>query len=104
MMAQLKNLDQQVHDAAENFRSEVVGIGYTIGHDWNGDPAIFFRVVLTDDASRPDVLADITGKVSAKLFDDLRLDGSDYTPYFYFRSKSEQDRQQDPEWASLTTS
>jgi hypothetical protein len=104
MIAQLKDLDQRVHDAAMSFPGVVVRIGYSIGHDWNGDPAIFFRVVLSDDASRPEVLADNTGRVGGKLFDDLRLDDSDYTPYFYFRSKSEQDQQKDPEWQSLTIS
>jgi hypothetical protein len=104
MIAQSKDLDQQVHDAAMSFPGEVVWIGYSIGHDWNGDPAIFFRVVLSDDASRPEVLADVTARVGGKLFDDLRLSDSDYTPYFYFRSKSEQDHQKDPEWQSLTIS
>jgi hypothetical protein len=104
MIAQVKDLDRQVQDAAMNFPGEVVGIRYSIGDDWNGDPAIFFRVLLSDDASRPEVLADVTGRVGGKLFDDLRLGDSDYTPYFYFRSKSEQDEQKDPEWQSLTIS
>jgi len=104
MIARLKDLDQQVHNTAMSFPGEVVAIGYSIGHDWNGDPAIFFRVVLSDDSSRPEVLADVTGRVGGKLFDALRLCDTDYTPYFYFRSKSEQDRQKDPEWQSLTIS
>jgi hypothetical protein len=104
MIAQLKDLERQVRDAAMNFPGEVVGIRYSIGHDWNGDPAIFFRVILSDDASRPEVLADVTGRVGGKLFDDLGLGDSDYTPYFYFRSESEQDKQKDPEWQSLTIS
>jgi hypothetical protein len=34
----------------------------------------------------------------ANCFDNIQLGDSDYTPYFYFRSQSEQDRQKDPEW------
>jgi hypothetical protein len=68
MIAQLKDLDQQVQETAMNFPGEVVGIRYSISHDWNGDPAIFFRVILSDNASRAEVLADVTGRVGGKLF------------------------------------
>jgi hypothetical protein len=98
MIAQLNNLDQQVQDTARSFPGDVVRIRYSIGHDWNGDPAIFFRILLSDNASRAEVLADVTGRISGKLFDNLQLGDSDYTPYFNFRSKSEQDKLEDPEW------
>ena len=104
MIAQLENLDQQVRETAREFPGEVIGIRYSISHDWNGDPAIFFRVLLSDDASRTETLAEVTGRVGGKLFDNLRLRESDYTPYFYFRSKSEQEKMTDPEWESQTTS
>lgn len=104
MIAQLKDLDRQRHEAAMSFPGVVVGLGYNIGHDWNGDPAIFFRVVLSDDASQPAVLAENTRRVTGELFDDLGFGDSDYTPYFNFRSKREQDRLKDPEWQSLTIS
>jgi hypothetical protein len=80
------------------FPGDVVRIRYSIGEDWVGDPAIFFRVLLSDNASRREFLADVTGRVSDELFDSLHLRESDYTPYFNFRSKSEQDKLQDPEW------
>jgi len=98
MIAELKNLDQKVEETATKFPGEVVGIRYSIGSDWNGDPAIFFRVLLSDAASRQGTLADVTGRVGTALFDDLQLAESDYTPYFYFRSKAEQDKMKDPEW------
>ena len=98
MLAQLKDLDQQVLETALAFPEDVVGIRYSVGHDWSGDPALFFRVLLSDEASREEMLGDITGRVSSKLFDDLQGRHSDYIPYFYFRSKSEQDRLHDPEW------
>lgn len=98
MIAELKNLDRRVQETALTFPGEVVGIRYSIGHDWNGDPAIFFRVLLSDAASRQGTLADVTGRVGGQLFDHLQLAESDYTPYFYFRSKAEQDKLKDPEW------
>jgi hypothetical protein len=52
MIAQLKDVDEQVHEIAKSFPGEVVRIRYSVGHDWSGDPAIFFRVLLSDTASR----------------------------------------------------
>ena len=98
MIAELKDLDQKVQETAMKFPGEVVRIRYSTGHDWNGDPAIFFRVLLSDAASRPATLADVTGRVGSELFDHLQLAESDYTPYFYFRSKTEQDKLKDPDW------
>jgi len=69
-----------------------------MGHDWNGDAAVFFRILLSDDASRVDTLAEVTSRISDTLFENLRLDESEYTPYFNFRSKSEQEKLKDPEW------
>lgn len=103
MIAQHETLDEQVRETAQEFPGEVVGIRYSISHDWNGDPAIFFRVLLTDDASRTEALADVAGRVREKLFDNLRLRESDYTPYFYFRSKSELEKMTDSEWGLLKT-
>jgi hypothetical protein len=95
MIAQLHNLDQEVQETAVSFPGDVVRIRYSTGHDWNGDPAIFLRILLSDNASRGEVLEDVTGRISGKLFDHLQLGDSEYTPYFNFRSKSEQDRLQD---------
>ena len=98
MIAQRSDLDKQVQETTESFPGEIVRIRYSRSHDWNGDPAIFFRVLLTDQASRADVLADVTGRIMGKLFDELQLGESSYHPYFYFRNKSEQDKLSDPEW------
>ena len=97
MIAEL-NLDQSVRETVMKFPGEVVGIRFSISHDWNGDPAIFFRIVLSDAASRQGTLADITGRVAGELFDLPQISESEYTPYFYFRSKAEQDKLKDPEW------
>ena len=66
---------------------------------WNGDPAIFFRVLLSDTASRPDNLRQIRRRVDRELFDEfLSLGESDYFPHTTFRSQSEQDELKDPQW------
>lgn len=98
MIAQLRDLDQKVQEVAMKFPGEVVKIRYSISHDWSGDPAIFFRILLSDDASRHEVLGDVTRRVERELFDDRDWAESGYTPYFNFRSKSEHDKMRDPAW------
>jgi hypothetical protein len=79
---------------------DVVHVAYSIGQDSTDDPAIFFRIVLTDAASREDGLADITGRVASTLFDSIRpIENWGLTPYFSFRSFSEQRVRNDPEWS-----
>ena len=89
---------ERVNEVATDLAPDVVRIRFNITDDWSGDPGIYFRVVLTDRASRPDQLAAVTGRVSAKLFDKLGLASLDHIPYFLFRSQSEQAELQDPAW------
>ena len=95
---QLKEFEQSVQQTAGKFPREVVRVRYSFAEDWSGDPAIYFRIVLSDEASRRDKLGDTTRRIRSELTDDLRLDESEYIPYFDFRSKAEQDKLKDPEW------
>ena len=99
MIELMEDFDQRVRDIAMRFPDEVVSIRYFTSHDWNGDPAIYFQVLLSDDAIQDSVRGEVIDRVREELFDKLQLRRSDYTPYFYFRGKSEQDRLKDPAWA-----
>jgi hypothetical protein len=79
---------------------ETVRVNYSLGTDSTGEPSIFFRIVLTDAASREDKLAEVTGRIATILFDEIRPhENWGLLPYFSFRSKSEQEKRNDPEWA-----
>ncbi len=91
-------IQQRIDEIATELAPDVVRIRINVAKDWSEDPAIYFRVVLADDASRPDRLADVTGRVRAKLSDELGLESLDHIPYFRFRSQSEQVSLQDPKW------
>lgn len=79
---------------------EVVRVNYSFGTDSTDEPAIFFRIVLTDVASKEDKLVEVTGRISTILFDEIHpYENWGLLPYFSFRSKSEQDERNDPEWA-----
>ena len=94
-------LAQSANAAIRSLNSqEVAHVAYSIGDDSTGDPAIFFRIVLTDEASREDRLADVAGRVESTLFNSIRpIENWGLTPYFSFRSFSEQRMLNDPGWS-----
>jgi hypothetical protein len=99
MIAQLQDIPKIVKAAEEKFAPDVVRIRYHAGFDWYGDPAVFFRILLSDHASRRENLADVTERVHREIVDEFLLLGeSEHYPYTTFRSKSEQDQLKDPQW------
>lgn len=88
----------QVDRIARDLAPDVVRIRFSIGQDWIEHPAIYFRVILSDDASRLDRLADVTGLVRGRLFDELELSKSDHMPYVRFRSQGEQAKLREAAW------
>ncbi len=93
-------LANEVAKAISKLGREVVRVNYSLGTDSTGESSIFFRIVLTDAASREDKLAKVTGHITTVLFDELRPhENWNLLPYFAFRSESEQKKRNDPEWA-----
>jgi len=69
----------------------VVKWRHTFGNDWAGDPAIFFWVTLTDEASKKDNLSKATEAFRNELYKRIDFQNDwDLIPYFNFRSESEQ--------------
>jgi hypothetical protein len=78
---------------------DVVRIRYTIGDDWSGEQAVFFRILLSDAASRPDRLREVTSRVRALITQQVDpLNSWGLIPYLKFRSQSEQAVLQEPAW------
>lgn len=98
---QLKDFAQRVDEVARKFPAEVVRIRHSFSRDWDGDPAIYFRLVLTDEAVNRHPLSELTHRTEDALIKDLALYTSEYSiynSYFYFRTKAEQDKSKDPQW------
>ena len=91
-------IDAAVDRVRQIVGPDVVRIRYEIGEDWSGQWAIFFRVVLTDDAARRR-LHDVGTKVVWELSRQLDFPGMGVFPYHNFRSESEQATLQEPAWA-----
>jgi len=93
-------LADEIAKAIRKLGQEAVRVSYSMGTDSTGEPSIFFRIVLTDAASREDKLTEVTSRIAAILFDEIRpQENWGLLTYFSFRSKSEQEKRNDPEWA-----
>lgn len=77
---------------------DVVQIRYDIDRDWSGDWAIFFRVLLSDEASRMR-LREVTTQVVWRLAERLDFPSMGLFPYHNFRSVSEQADLREEAWA-----
>jgi hypothetical protein len=85
--------------AKSNLGPEVAHVAYRIREDSTKEPSICFRITLLVWATAENLIADVTGRVAATLFDEVRpLDNWGLRPCFNFRSLSEQQKRPDPDW------
>jgi hypothetical protein len=92
-------LAQEIARLERMLKPDVVRIKHTIGSDWAGEPALFLRILLSDAASEPGRLQEVTSRVSeliAQQIDPFHSWG--VVPYMRFRSQSEQEALQEPAW------
>lgn len=91
-------INAAVSEVVRLLAPDVVHIRYDVGEDWSGDWAIFFRVVLSDDASRKR-LRQVAAEVVSGLADRLDFPSMGLLPYHNFRSVSEQAVLREEAWA-----
>jgi hypothetical protein len=91
-------IDSAIARVQRAIGSDVVRIRYEIGEDWSGQWAIFFRIVLADDAARKR-LREVATKIVWGLARELDFPSIGVFPYHNFRSVSEQETLQEPAWA-----
>jgi len=93
-----RRIDALVEEAVRELSPDVVRIRHNFGEDWSGDPAIFFRVVLADEAAAPSRLFETTTKVIEAIRSRVDADDLGVLDYFNFRSESEQAKLKDRLW------
>ena len=100
-MAALKQREiaKGVATVEREFRRDIVRIRYDLGRDWSGDWAIYFRVLLSDEASRDSRLHHVAEAVTKRLKEKIKPEEHCVLPYFNFRSESEQAELQEEVWA-----
>ena len=90
-IAQVAELQKKLNGIMPQPSPGVVKWRHTFGNDWAGDPAIFFWVTLTDEASKKDKLSQTTEAFKRVLSERIDFQNDwDLIPYFNFRSESEQ--------------
>lgn len=97
-IARQSDINAAIDDVVKDLSQWIVRIRYTIDHDWNGEWGIFFRVVVTEKATR-DVRPNLTFNLLLRLGDRLNWEQLGVMPYFNYRSESEQAQLREPAWA-----
>jgi len=64
-------------------------INYEIAQDWSGQWAVFFRVLLSDEAASRSRLRDVATNVVWRMSEKLDLPSLGLFPHFDFRSCSD---------------
>lgn len=78
---------------------DVVRIRYSFADDWTGDPSIFFRIVLTDEAFHRARLSEAVERVIDTVRTEVDPDQFGLHSYFNFRIVSELAERPEPSWA-----
>jgi len=92
-------VDAAVQRAAHALAHTVVRIRYEFRTDWTGEPSIFFRIVLTDEAAKRPRLNDIANSIALVLKREVKPEEHGLHTYFNFRSAAEQAELNEPAWA-----
>ena len=88
---QQREFEAAVAQMAASLAPDVVSITPTFRDDWTGEPAVFFMVILADEATKGDHLLRLANFVSESLEQEVQpLERWGVLPYFSFRSQSEQ--------------
>lgn len=78
---------------------DVVRIRYSFEDDWTGEPSIFFRIVLTDEAFHKPRLSDTVRRISETIRKEVDPEQFGLQSYFNFRIVSGVAERPDPAWA-----
>jgi hypothetical protein len=96
---QAQFFDAVAQSASALLGPNLVSITPTLGTDYNGEPAVFFQVVLADGIPRSRLL-NITKEISWTIVQQVQpLEEWGVLPYFDFRTQAEQSRIKEPTWA-----
>jgi hypothetical protein len=98
-LAQQGQLASEIADLERLLGPDVLRLRYKVGANWSDEPAIFFRIVLSDEASKQR-LREVASRVEAIIQEHLDpLNSWGLIPYYNFRSQTEQEILREPAWA-----
>ena len=92
-------IESGIQRASQTLAPDVVRIRYSLDDDWVGDPSVFFRIVISDEAVRARRLADTAEIIMDGIRREVRPDELGIHAYFNFASLSEVLKDPNPAWA-----
>ena len=95
----LEQLDAEIERAKQKLGPEVVRVKHVFQEDSSGEPAVYFRIVLTDPATSRDNLLKVGNSIEQILRDEIRPYNWGLRMYVRFRGESEQAKMTDSAWA-----
>jgi hypothetical protein len=87
-----------VQRAERALAPDVVRIMFSYGVDVMGEQALFFRIVISDQAAAPARLREKTQRMIAKVMAEVKSQELGLGTYFNFRSQSEQAALRESSW------
>lgn len=91
-VAERKELAAAIAKVERKLGKDVVRLRYNVHENWSGEPAIYFQVLLTDQASKPPRLHKTASRIRNMIEEQVDpINSWGLFSYYYFRSKSEQD-------------
>jgi hypothetical protein len=91
----------EVADVENLLKPQVVRIRHYFDDDASGEIAVFFLIVLSDEASELDTLRKTTSRIEEEIEQRIQpLRRWQVFPYFSYRSESEQAKMKSPAWAA----
>ena len=95
-IAPVSKINAAITDVCRQMR-DVRRIRFDIGADWSGDDAVFFRILISDDAARTR-LRETMAQVVGMLESILNLEALGLHVYHNVRSESEQAALREKSW------
>jgi hypothetical protein len=93
----LQCLAQELQFLKAGMPPAVIDWTYELKEDWSGDPAIFFNITLSDEASKRENLRRIAAEISSRIEESIQpLNRYGMNAYIHFRSQSEQAALKEP--------
>ncbi len=92
--------ERGIAEVEKEHAQDLICILFTLGYDWEGDPAIFFRILLPDKVAKDQYsqLLPITQRIQFSLRRHIDSEELGFHTYFNYRTASEQAKLKDPDW------
>ena len=98
-IVQETQINAAITDVYRQLAPDVVRIRYDFGQDWSGDDAIFFRILISDDAARTQKrIRETVDRTMHLLESVLNFTGMGLLVYHNVRSVSEQAMLREKSW------